>query len=251
MQMVLKFQTCKTFSTQETSISYPHSINSLHIHISLNLPNKNTILYTILSLINRKSICRILVIHITSLREIAKLFTALRNEVHKVCTGARLAWSIDTANKGLGGRVNEDTIEFTDLVVIFVAVAVAAHLLDGNVCQELQEVGALPGAAVVDGVSGHGGVDVICTGESAVVEESEGNEDSGWEFAVGEGDLEVLGSGVAASQELVDGRVDPWESNGAGYFVAIARVVVVHDVVGILEGEPLVGREEGKRTERR
>lgn len=58
------------------------------------------------------------------------------------------------------------------------------------------------------------------------------------------GDVDVLLAG-SCGEEIVAG-IDPGEANHWRHWTAVARVVEVHDVVGILEGEPFdVGKERG------
>lgn len=45
---------------------------------------------------------------------------------------------------------------------------------------------------MIDGIRGHSVVDVVCSRESRIVEEAQGNEDCGREFAVRERDIQVL-----------------------------------------------------------
>lgn len=59
-----------------------------------------------------------------------------------------------------------------------------------------------------------------------------------------EGDVDVLLAGLCG-EEVVAG-VDPGKANHRRHRAAVARVVEVHDVVGVLEGEPfVVGEERG------
>jgi hypothetical protein len=66
-----------------------------------------------------------------------------------------------------------------------------------------------------------------------------------------ERDVDVLG-GVAREQSVCGG-FQPWVSKNARNLVTVSNVVVVHDIIHVLEAEPVVGREEvqgaeGRRT---
>jgi len=101
---------------------------------------------------------------------------------------------------------------------------------------------------MVGPVEGHCDVWVVYSGISGVVEQAHGDYDGRRQLAVSERDVEIL---VGLVREQLDcGSVEPGKAKSTRQLGAsIASVVEVHDIVHVLEGEPLVLGEEVKRTE--
>lgn len=101
---------------------------------------------------------------------------------------------------------------------------------------------------MVGPVEGHCDVWVVHSGISGVVEQTHSNYDGRRQLAVSERDVEIL---VGLVREQLDGgSVEPGKAKSTRQLGAsIAGVVEVHDIVHVLEGEPLVLGEEVERTE--
>lgn len=172
------------------------------------------------------------------------------DDVLEVGARATVPGTIGARLEELRALVHQHAVVLSRLVgVVLEAVAVALEALERDVGQEGQDARTLPRATGVDGRERHGRIDVICAAERGVVEETERDEHGGRQFAVREGDVEVLVR-VVCEQKLGAG-VDPGEAQDSGDGVAVAGVVEVHQVVGVFETEPLVGCEEGEGAEGR
>lgn len=101
---------------------------------------------------------------------------------------------------------------------------------------------------MVGPVERHRGVRVVRSGIGRIVVQAHSNYDGRRQLAMREGDIEILVSLVG--EQFDGGSVEPRKAKGARQLCAsIAGVVKIHDIIHVLEGEPLVLGEEVERTE--
>lgn len=101
---------------------------------------------------------------------------------------------------------------------------------------------------MVGPVERHRGVRVVRSGIGRIVVQAHSDYDGRRQLAMREGDVEIL---VGLVGEHFDGgSVEPRKAKGARQLRAsITGVVKIHDIIHVLEGEPLVLGEEVERTE--
>ena len=101
---------------------------------------------------------------------------------------------------------------------------------------------------MVGPVERHCGVGVIRSGISGIIEQAHGDDDGRRQLAVCEGDVEVL---IGLIGEHFDGgSIEPRKAEGARQLLtSITGVVEIHDIIHVLEREPVVLGEEVKGTE--
>src|SRR5687767_5419203 len=108
-------------------------------------------------MVNRQNVSRVIVLNTTLLREASELVNTGLDVLLEAVSGAASSRTILTSGERLGSAVDQDAV----VLAIIVAVAASAvEALDGDVAQEGKDVGALPGAAVVNLVKRHGVVDL-------------------------------------------------------------------------------------------
>ena len=198
-------------------------------------------------MVNRQNGSRIIVLNTALLREASELVNAGLDVFFEAVSGAASAGTILTGWQRLRCAVDQDAVV---LAIVVAVAATAIEALDGNVAQERKDVGALPGAAVVDLVEGHGVVDLgLAAAGLGVVKETHGDQGHRGQFPVCEADVEIL-LGVVAHEEF-GGRVEPRHANVARNLVAVASIVVVTDILRVFPAKPIIGSEELKVAERR
>lgn len=141
-------------------------------------------------MVNRQNVSRVIVLNATLLREAGELVNTALDVLLEAVSGAASSRTILTSGQRLRCAVDQDAV----ILTIIVAVAASAvEALDGDVAQEWEDVGALPGAAVVDLVEGHGVVDLgLAAAGFGVVEETHGDEDHRGQLPMREADVEIL-----------------------------------------------------------
>lgn len=214
---------------------------SIYSHAFLSFPNSLALLGVVG--VERHNIRRIVVRDSTSRAEVSNFLASFLHKIGKACSRTALKRSIITPRQSLWTLVDQHTVVGRICCILVSVPCGAIHLLHGDVCQEWQDVGADPLTVVVDLGGWHGSVDIVGAGHGGVVEESHRYENCWWEFAMGEGYVDILVVG-AVRRKQVCCRVEPREPDSTRHWVAIAGIVMIHQVLCVLELQPFVWTEE-------